>query len=147
MYSRYTPNASGGFDRQQLPDEADLRAAQGRAPPGIGDQGLEPGNQTSAERGESALPPAGTRSRVQRPAGGRSVRPPVPRTPGIHPPPPPPPPVFGSLLGPEGLLRQLLPHGLDTEDLLVLAVLLLSMKQDGASPTELLIAAGLYFWL
>ena len=27
MYSRYTPNASGGFDRRQLPDEADLRAA------------------------------------------------------------------------------------------------------------------------
>jgi hypothetical protein len=44
-------------------------------------------------------------------------------------------------------LGQLLPHGLDTEDLLILAVLLLSMKQDGASPTELLIAAGLYFWL
>ena len=147
MYSRYTPNASGGFDRQQLPDEADLRAAQGRAPPGIGDQGSGPGNQTSAERGESALPPAGTGFRVQRPAGGRSLRPPVPRTPGIHPPPPPSPPVFGGLLGPEGLFRQLLPHGLDTEDLLILAILLLSMKQDGAKPTELLIALGLYFWL
>ena len=35
MYSRYTPNANGGFDRRQLPDEADLRAAQGRAPPPV----------------------------------------------------------------------------------------------------------------
>lgn len=57
------------------------------------------------------------------------------------------PPPLGALFGPEGLLAQLLPHGLDTEDLLVLSILLLSMKQDGASPTELLIAAGLYFWL
>lgn len=57
------------------------------------------------------------------------------------------PPPLGALLGPEGLLAQLLPHGLDAEDLLILSILLLSMKQDGASPTELLIAAGLYFWL
>ena len=62
-------------------------------------------------------------------------------------PPPPQSPLFGGLLGPSGLLAQLLPHGLDNEDLLILAILLLCMKQDGASPTELLMAAGLYFWL
>ena len=47
--------------------------------------------------------------------------------------------------GPERLLKKL--GKLDREDLLILAILLLSMKQDGASPTELLIAVGLYLWL
>ena len=50
----------------------------------------------------------------------------------------------GGPFGPGGLLGRLLPRGLDTEDLLVLAVLLLAMKQDGAAPAELLIAAALY---
>lgn len=46
-----------------------------------------------------------------------------------------------------GLLARLLPRGINTEDLLILAVLLLAMKQDGAAPTELLIAAALYLWM
>ena len=147
MYSRYTPNASGGFDRRQLPDEADLRAAQGRAPPSdeVQNVGSRVEARESAERRDGSLPSAGPRFRVRRPIGAQTARPQIPQTPGIH--PPPPPGFFGGLLGPEGLLGQLLPHGLDTEDLLILAVLLLSMKQDGASPAELLIAVGLYFWL
>ncbi len=178
MYSRYTPNASGGFDRRQLPDEADLRAAQGRAPPSDGMQNAECKMQNEgAGNGETdpstplrsaqddrvgahSVRPSATQMGGQDDCvGAHTVRPPVPHPhqppppphppsqppPGIH--PPPPPPILGGLLGPEGLLGQLLPHGLDTEDLLILAVLLLSMKQDGASPTELLIAAGLYFWL
>ena len=56
-----------------------------------------------------------------------------------------PPPV--GLPGLDALLGRLLPRGLDTEDLLVLAVLLLAMKQNGAAPTELLIAFVLYLWL
>ena len=56
-------------------------------------------------------------------------------------------PLLGGLLGPEGPLGRLLPRGLDTEDLLVLAVLLLAMKQDGAAGLELLIAAALYLIL
>ena len=36
---------------------------------------------------------------------------------------------------------------LETEDLLVLAVLLLAMKQDGADKLELMIAAALYLML
>ena len=176
MYSRYTPNASGGFDRRQLPDEADLRAAQGRAPPDGGMQDAECKMQNEgAGNGEtdpstplrsaqddrvgahSVRPPAPQMGGQDDRVGAHSVRPPVPHPhqppppphspsqppPGIH----PPPPLFGGLLGPDGLLGQLLPHGLDTEDLLILAILLLSMKQDGASPTELLIAVGLYLWL
>ena len=185
MYSRYTPNASGGFDRRQLPDEADLRAAQGRAPPDggmqnaeckmqnegsrIGDQGSGGGEtdpstplrsaQDDRVGAHSVRPWAPQMGGQDDCVGAHTVRPPVPHPhqpqppphspsqppPGIH--PPPPPPILGGLLGPEGLLGQLLPHGLDTEDLLILAILLLSMKQDGASPTELLIAVGLYLWL
>ena len=128
MYSRYTPNASGGFDRRQLPDEADLRAAQGRAPPADGMQ-----NADSRMHNAECIMQNEETGKV----GAHSVRPPGP----------PPPPILGGLLGPGGVLGQLLPHGLDTEDLLILAILLLSMKQDGASPTELLIAVGLYLWL
>ena len=178
MYSRYTPNASGGYDRRQLPDEADLRAAQGRAPPDGGMQDAECKMQNEgAGNGEtdpstplrsaqddcvgahSVRPPAPQMGGQDDRVGAQSVRPPVPHPhqppPPPHPPspppsgihPPPPPPILGGLLGPDGLLGQLLPHGLDTEDLLILAILLLSMKQDGASPTELLIAVGLYLWL
>ena len=151
MYSRYTPNASGGFDRRQLPDEADLRAAQGRAPPSDGRQNAECKMQNEGAGNEKTDPSTPLRSAQDDCVGAHTVRPPIPHPhqppppPGIH--PPPPPPLFGGLLGPDGLLGQLLPHGLDTEDLLILAILLLSMKQDGASPTELLIAVGLYLWL
>ena len=161
MYSRYTPNASGGFDRRQLPDEADLRAAQGRAPPFDEMQNAEGimHNEETRNRDQGAGdggtdPSTPLRSAQDDRAGAHSMRPPSPHVAGMPPPPPiphphqpPPPPILGGLLGPDGLLGQLLPHGLDAEDLLILAILLLSMKQDGASPTELLIAVGLYLWL
>ena len=38
-------------------------------------------------------------------------------------------------------------EALETEDLLVLAVLLLAMKQDGSDKLELMIAAALYLLL
>ena len=150
MYSRYTPNASGGFDRRQFPDEADLRAAQGRAPPSppphdpviLRDAKNQPSLPDSVilNAAKNPYPPSPGPRRMR----FRAAPPRRPRGagPGLSGSPP-----LGALLGPEGLLAQLLPHGLDTEDLLVLSILLLSMKQDGASPTELLIAAGLYFWL
>lgn len=65
-------------------------------------------------------------------------RPPGPRPGPVGRPPPCGPPGGGIV----ALLR-----GLDTEDFLILAVLLLAMKNDGASGTELLIAAALYLLL
>lgn len=126
MYSRYTPNENGGYDRRMLPDEADLQAAQSRPPPPAPDEHIPP-----LRPGPSPAPP------------------PTPPRPAPGPPhvPPGPPPFFGGPAGLAGLLSQLLPHGLDTEDLLILAVLLLSMKQDGAGPVELLTAAAIYLWL
>ncbi len=141
MYSRYTPNASGGFDRRQLPDEADLRAAQGRAsPPQPPDSVI----LNEVKNPFSSSPNTGCPRPMRfRPHPPRPPQPPGPGFPGSS----APPPILGGLLGSEGLLRQLLPRGLDSEDLLILAILLLSMKQDGATATELLIAVGLYFWL
>lgn len=142
MYSRYTPNASGGFDRRQLPDEADLRAAQGRAPPLPPEYSQNPPPDPPTPAVPGALGPS------PRPMRFRPAPPRRPPSAGSGSPgPSAPPPILGGLLGPDGLLGQLLPHGLDAEDLLILAILVLSMKQDGASATELLIAAGLYFWL
>ncbi|MBQ1409907.1 MAG: hypothetical protein IIY94_01330 [Oscillospiraceae bacterium] len=168
MYSRYTPNPKGGFNRRQLPDEADLRAAQGRAPPSVPEQNQSPPPPSVLAAEETP----GAQFKPHAPVEAESPGPPPrpmrfrpapPRRPtsagagfyGPQPAPsapvgagsPGPSSVLGGMLGPNGLLGQLLPHGLDSEDLLILAVLLLSMKQDGASPTELLIAVGLYFWL
>ncbi len=140
MYSRYTPRPEGGFVRQQLPDGAELRAAQGRSPPALPP---EPPGEAGVRRPEG--PPAPVRPEPELPPPPQRVQPTGasrPRNPG-----PPPLPSPSGLFGPEGLLARLLPRGLDTEDLLILAVLLLSKKQEGAEPIELLIALGLYLWL
>ncbi|MCR5552139.1 MAG: hypothetical protein K6F19_03355 [Oscillospiraceae bacterium] len=52
-------------------------------------------------------------------------------------------------MGPGGLLGNLggLLRGLDTEDFLILAILLLARKQDGASTAEMLITAALYLMM
>ena len=143
MYSRYTPNEHGGYDRRELPDAEDLRLAQSRPPPPAPEEHSPPPPRVrppaEAEPGPAADAIPGCDPPHLAPSPSRRMR--------FRPAPPPPPPALGGLLGPGGLLAQLLPHGLDSEDLLILAILLLSMKQDGASPTELLMAAGLYFWL
>lgn len=70
-------------------------------------------------------------------------RPPeAPHRPPSRPPGGPPMPLGGLLGNLGGLLR-----GLDTEDFLILAVLLLARKQDGASTAELLITAALYLMM
>lgn len=156
MYSRYTPDGLGGYDRQRIPDGEELRAAQGRSPPPVPQEApLEPPPPLAAPPPETPPPgpvrgsppgqgPRGRPMRLRRGPGLGSGHGP-PAAPG--PPGPAAPPIRSGLLGPGGLLSQLLPNGLDSEDLLILAVLLLSMKQDGAAPIELLIAAGLYLWL
>lgn len=70
-------------------------------------------------------------------------RPPeAPHHPPSRPPGGPPMPLGGLPGNLGGLLR-----GLDTEDFLILAVLLLARKQDGASTAELLITAALYLMM
>lgn len=137
MYSRYVPNQSGGYDRRLVPDAP---------PPEPGPAGPEvPSAGSGIPNGppRRSAPPAGVETPGQIfPSAGKAPS----RPPSFSPRPPPlwPPgglPVFG------GPLDRLLPRGLDTEELLILAVLLLAMKQDGAENAELLIAAALYLLL
>ena len=123
MYSRYVPNAAGGFERRRIPEASDLSRTQ---PAGRAERSAErrdaPPEPAAARRPGGPGPPrshAAPGDRRLRPSGGTGL-------PG------------GAPLG------WLLPRGLDAEDLLILAVLLLAMGQDGATGTELLIAAGIY---
>lgn len=156
MYSRYTPNAAGGFDRTRVPDPlpqptGDRTAAPADNPEETDDprersvrgDAAQPSGPPRAEKNRAAGSPPGRPvppSRTVPPAGaapGRPFVPPRPPSPG----PPGDPPGFGGLPG------RLLPRIRDTEELLILAVLLLAMKQDGAGSAELLIAAALYLIL
>lgn len=131
MYSRYIPRPGGGYDRRLVPESQDARQAAG---------------SSQQETGAGGRGSPGPHPRYEPPPPRHA---PPPRPP-VRPPGPingPPLGGLGGLLGPDGLLGRLLPRALDTEDLLILAVLLLAMKQDGANPMELLIAAGLYLWL
>ena len=149
MYSRYIPRESGGFERRRLPDRTESpppppTAARpmgtpeqipeirmgGHDPSGLGPPQPGPGPPIGGGPGRGSAGP-------MRPGpGGIGFGPTEPgRGPGL------------GLFGPGSPLGRLLPRGLETEDLLVLAVLLLAMKQDGAAGTELLIAAALYLFL
>ena len=166
MYSRYIPNESGGFDRRRVQESRDqirgpdapARRAAGPESAERGEQDAEPGRRTTRPApprpgGHDPPPRPGGHdppSRPPRPQMGPSGPPPRPQMgPPPRPRPGPPGPRFpaSGFLGPEGLLGRLLPRGLDAEELLILAVLLLAMKQDGAGSTELLIAAALYLLL
>ena len=165
MYSRYIPNETGGYERRRVPDAWEQEAGSREA--GSGRPGAE-----AVGSGIHPVPPhPGGHDPPQRSPGpqyrqaGPPRHPPVqqawpskpPSIPGAAPRPGPPPrpgapgppPFFpGSVFGGlDGLLGRLLPRGLDPEELLILAILLLAMKQDGAGSTELLIAAALYLLL
>lgn len=152
MYSRYIPNQSGGYDRRLVPDPPPPAAPAPGPPPGRPSPPPEP-------PGSPPTPPSGPPRRPE----SAPVGPPPGR------PPPGPRPLFGDspvgggfrpqgpgrggpglpggLFAPGGPLGRLLPRSPDTEDLLILAVLLLAMKEDGAASLELLIAAALYLLL
>lgn len=135
MYSRYTPNDRGGYERRSVPDAWER----------------EPENRDSGQRREAETQGAEAAAAPLRPGGHDPPRARRPGPPQTFPPPRPGPPPQGfpipGLFGPEGLLNRVLPRAADTEELLILAILLLSMKQDGAGGTELLIAAALYLLL
>ena len=161
MYSRYTPNPEGGFDRKIIPDPPALPRKTGgreetaeteRQPASSVRQ--EPGaaRQKAASQGRVRAGNREPETRNRDPDHGMAASETAPCTHLISPPRPPPRP------RPEarepgrcrcdspGLLAGFLPQGINTEELLILAVLILAMKQDGATTTELLIAAAIYLW-
>lgn len=119
MYSRYLPDGRGGYERRTVTQ-----------PPQEPPQRLGPG---------PGPPP---QEPFHRPPEAPHRPPEAPHHPPSRPPGGPP-------MGPGGLPGYLggLLRGLDTEDFLVLAVLLLARKQDGASTAELLITAALYLMM
>ena len=125
MYSRYTPDGSGGHARRPMQPPA----AGPVPPPG-------PAFPPPPPPGPPPDPPKPDRPPAVPPPRPGPVQPVRPSPPGR----PPPRPLFspGSGLF-QGLLR-----GLDTEDLLVLAILALAMKEDGADKTVIWIAVALY---
>lgn len=141
MYSRYTPNERGGFERRAVPDAWEREAEDvGRG------SGLErEAEGRGAERAAAPIHPGG--HDPPRPRRSAQIPPYPPPRPGAPPPGQPSGFPIPGLFGPEGLLNRVLPRAADAEELLILAVLLLSMKQDGADGTELLIAAALYLLL
>ena len=170
MYSRYIPKPGGGYDRRLVQDPPRPNSSSPVGPdvpngpitPPVGAViGRPPTAPGSSQQASGAVPP-GLRpppvgAVIGRPPGspGSSQQvpgigspgppwPPQPPGPTARPPGPGKGPPPGPPSGPGGLLAGLLPRGLDTEDLLILAVLLLAMKQDGAPPLELLIAAAIY---
>ena len=140
MYSRYTPNERGGYDRRRVADAWD-RSAELPDPGSVRERGS---GHREAESAAALIHPGGHDPPLAVRPGQAPPHPP-PRS-GPTPPQPPLVPIPG-LFGPEGLLNRVLPRAADTEELLILAILLLSMKQDGASGQELLIAAALYLLL
>ena len=183
MYSRYTPNESGGFDRRWVPDgphqpndpsaplpsqsgseanpEFSEASSSSRPPQFPGGPGPPPRvpNQRPNVPQNGPFPPPNQRPNVPQngPFPPPNQRPHGPQNGPFPPPRPAPgpfmgrptnmPPGFGGIFGPGGLIGRFLPRGLETEDLLVLAVLLLAMKQDGSDKLELMIAAALYLLL
>ena len=134
MYSRYVPDGRGGFARHPGPEP----------PGGPGPPAAPPEPEPERSPAElPPLPPEPDRSSVFRPP-----KPPEPRTP---PPGRPPGPFPGARPpgrpNPGGLLQGLLPRGLDADDLLILAILVLAMRSGGADALTVAMAAGLYLLL
>ena len=120
MYSRYIPDGKGRHQRRIIPDPPPAPVPPPMPP------GPEPKSEPQGPPAQPVMPPQ------HRPRPGRPGRPP----PGPNAERPP----GGGFLS--GLLSNL-----DTEDLLILAVLALSLKEDGAERSVIWIAVVLYFIL
>ena len=136
MYSRYLPDGNGGY-RRQAQGVAQTQQAPRNYPPEASRQQNPGAPAQMGPHGGSGRNPGQTQG------FGPHHHPGPPSPPGPRPGPMGRPPPGGFPGGGIGALLR----GLDTEDFLILAVLLLAMKNDGASGTELLIAAALYLLL
>ena len=133
MYSRYLPDGNGGYRRQAQTVAQTQQPQRSNTPDKSRQQ--NPGVPTQTE-------PHGELGELPKRTMGFDPHhhPGPPSPPGPRPGPMGRPPPGGFPGGGIGALLR----GLDTEDFLILAILLLTMKNDGASGTELLIAAALY---
>lgn len=122
MYSRYTPNGNGGFDRRAVP--GNLRQSAASAP------------ETMSQLPKTALLP---------PLQGDQKHAAPPPAPPVAEPPVCPlqrPGQTGA-----GMLHRLLPEKLERGDLLMLAILYLVFSEEDEDPLLPLLAVGLYLLL
>lgn len=139
MYNRYIPQPDGSYRRNRLPDTE--RDAPG--PPG-----------SRGQPGRSQLPdPAQGRTPPQEPGFSPQTSPPpnrsgrswsAPRQPSRPAPSPPQPTASGGVMG---FLRQLLPRDFDTEDLLIVLLLLLMSGDCKEDQNTALLTLALYFFM
>lgn len=118
MYNRYIPQSDGTYQKSRMPDrQPDRPSFQGRP-------SRQPGK-------ESRQPPESPKN------------PPRPQTPSCPPPKHPemPAPGVGTFL------RRLLPQDFDTEDLLVVILLLLMCGESGDSQNTALLTLAIYLFL
>lgn len=119
MYSRYVPDGRGGYQRHGIPES---RPESSPPPPPIPSDHPQP-TQPQPSRPQFMPSPH------QRPRPGNPGRPPPGTDKGF---------LGGG--GLSGLFRRL-----DTEELLILAILVLALKEDGADRSVIWIAVLLYF--
>ena len=125
MYNRYIPQPDGSYRRNRLPDSAPSQnhSAQSQRPPCVSEPPQEPPYSQPAPSASQSCPPPpsqqpGRNGQSQR-NGRQSLRhPPGYQTPSQHASPP-------AGTGILGFFRQMLPKDFDTEDLLVVLLLLL----------------------
>lgn len=143
MYSRYVPDGRGGYARKPMPSEPPRPPREPPEPPAP-HAGFRPG---------TGGPPPGPQAVFQPPPPNHGPMNGFPPGPPPRPPqaqwprpshsgrPRPIPP------GPGRLLQGLLGRSLDLDDLLILAVLVLALRADGADGLTVALAAGLYLML
>lgn len=135
MYNRYIPQPDGSFRRSRQPDNIrNSPAPQRQQPP---DPPCEPQPEPREEPPIQRNPPS---SHTYPPRPNRPV-PPRPK----HPPQQAQEPK--DFLGIGHFLRQLLPRDFDTEDLLVVILLLLMSGDGGEDQNFALLTLGLYLFM
>lgn len=133
MYNRYIPQPDGSYRRSRQPDAAPSPPERPRQ-----ESRQEPFSPPPKAEPQEPLcrpdPPCGNPRRPNRPAPPRQTR-------------SSPPPEHKEFFGVGNFLRQLLPKDFDTEDLLVVILLLLMSGDGGEDQNFALLTLGLYLFM
>lgn len=130
MYNRYIPQPDGSYRRRPVIDQSP--PSQKQAQP------------AGSERRTDNSPPGRPEERNSSPGSGQPCRPPQ-----LHRPHPAPRPLHPqeNPISAGSFLKQLLPQNLDTEDLLIVILLLLMAGDNGKEQNSALLTLALYLFL
>lgn len=124
MYNRYVPQADGSFRRSRFPEQLPHREQRPPAP-------QEPARQDPPVQPENTVTPPPKQT------GGYRNPPPVRKAPPCEP--------AGGSVG--SFLKGLLPQNFDTEDLIVVLLLLLMSGHSGVEQNGALMTLVIYLFL